>query len=223
MSFANAMAVVSVDPASGPSLSAAQVKAALVSKYGPTAGDAINAQFDQTATDSNNNCSGSAAAPSAAPTAGSPGTCTINATGGSPSRDVGVVVHRGLREPGRHRGERVAGAGPRGASERAAGPEHHLLGRQQNPDNLFLDGSQLAGDAQAALDPNYDPPPADNADWVTAMNDYVAAGEDYSNDNMNQQDDNPTQASAEITAGNAALASFNTANGGVLNGIIQSL
>jgi hypothetical protein len=55
------------------------------------------------------------------------------------------------------------------------------------------------------------------------MNDYVAAGEDYSNQNMNQQDDNPTQASAEITAGNAALASFNTANGGVLNGIIQSL
>jgi hypothetical protein len=92
-----------------------------------------------------------------------------------------------------------------------------------NPDNLFLDGSQLTGDAQAALDPNYDPPPADNADWVTAMNDYVAAGEDYSNQNMNQQDDNPTQASAEITAGNAALASFNTANGGVLNGIIQSL
>ncbi|HET9969393.1 MAG TPA: hypothetical protein VFQ68_14255 [Streptosporangiaceae bacterium] len=30
------------------------------------------------------------------------------------------------------------------------------------------------------------------------------------------------QASQEITAGNAALASFNAANGGVLNGTIQS-
>ena len=91
-----------------------------------------------------------------------------------------------------------------------------------NPDNLALDGSQLEGDAQAALDPNYDPPPADNADWITAMNDYVTAGEDYSGDNTNEQDDNSAQASQEITAGNAALASFNAANGGVLNGTIQS-
>ena len=91
-----------------------------------------------------------------------------------------------------------------------------------NPDNLALDGSQLEGDAQAALDPNYDPPPADNTDWVTAMNDYVTAGEDYSGDNTNQQDDNPAQASQEIAAGNSALASFNAANGGVLNGTIQS-
>jgi hypothetical protein len=89
-----------------------------------------------------------------------------------------------------------------------------------NPENLTLDGSQLAGDAQAALDPNDDPPPADNADWVTAMNDYVTAGEDYSGDNTNEQDDNSAQASQEITAGNAALASFNAANGGVLNGTI---
>jgi hypothetical protein len=88
-----------------------------------------------------------------------------------------------------------------------------------NPDNLTLDGSQLQGDAQAALDPNYDPPPADNADWVTAMNDYVTAGEDYSGDNTTQQDNNPAQASQEIAAGNATLASFNGANGGVLNGI----
>ena len=28
-----------------------------------------------------------------------------------------------------------------------------------DPENLALDGSQLKGDAQAALDPNYDPPP----------------------------------------------------------------
>jgi hypothetical protein len=27
-----------------------------------------------------------------------------------------------------------------------------------DPDNLVVDGSQLEGDAQAALDPNYDPP-----------------------------------------------------------------
>jgi hypothetical protein len=91
-----------------------------------------------------------------------------------------------------------------------------------NPENLGLDGGQLEGDAQAALDPNYDPPPADNADWVTAMNDYVTAGEDYSGDNTNEQDDTPAQASQEIAAGNSALASFNAANGGVLNGIIQS-
>src|SRR5580704_19196774 len=38
MSFSNAMAVVSVDPASGPSMSAAQIKAALVSKYGTAEG-----------------------------------------------------------------------------------------------------------------------------------------------------------------------------------------
>ena len=38
---------------------------------------------------------------------------------------------------------------------------------------------------------------------------------------MNGQDDNAAQASQEITAGNAALASFNAANGGVLNGTIQ--
>ena len=92
-----------------------------------------------------------------------------------------------------------------------------------NPDSLVADGSQLEGDAQAALDPNYDPPPADNADWLTAMNDYVTAGQDYSGNNTNEQDDNPAQASQEITAGNAALASFNAANGGVLNGTIQSL
>ena len=70
MSFGNAMAVVSIDPASGASMSTAQVKAALVSKYGATEGDAINAQFEQTVTDSDNNCAGSAAsstAPVAAP------------------------------------------------------------------------------------------------------------------------------------------------------------
>jgi hypothetical protein len=92
-----------------------------------------------------------------------------------------------------------------------------------NPDNLALaDGPQLEQDAQAALDPNDDPPPADNADWVAAMNDYVTAGEDYSGDNTNEQDNTPAQASQEIQAGNAALASFNAANGGVLNGTIQS-
>ena len=78
-------------------------------------------------------------------------------------------------------------------------------------------------DATAALDPNDDPAPADNADWVTAMNNYVTAGEDYSDENMNSQDDTPTQASQEITTGNSALASFNAANSGVLNGSIQSL
>ena len=71
MSFSNAMAIVSVDPASGPSMSAAQVKAALVSKYGMAEGDTINAQFERAVTDANNNCGGSAAstAPAAAPAA----------------------------------------------------------------------------------------------------------------------------------------------------------
>jgi len=92
-----------------------------------------------------------------------------------------------------------------------------------DPDNLVVDGSQLEGDAQAALDPNYDPPPADNADWAAAMSDYVTPGEDYSGDNTNEQDDNPAQASQAIAAGNAVLARFNAANGGVLNGTIQPL
>ena len=87
-------------------------------------------------------------------------------------------------------------------------------GASDNPDNLVLDGSQLEGDAQTALDPNYDPPPADNANWVAGMNDYVTAGEDYSGDNTNEQDDNPAQASQEIGAGNAALARFNAPNRG---------
>ena len=118
MSFTNAMAITSVDPASGPSMSAAQVKAALVSKYGTADGDAINAQFEHVVTDSNNKCDGSAAGP---------GTGGVHGTGGSPGtdsrpgRDVGVIVHRGLRKPDRQRGERMAGAGPRGAPERAAG------------------------------------------------------------------------------------------------------
>jgi hypothetical protein len=81
----------------------------------------------------------------------------------------------------------------------------------------------LDEDATTALDPSDDPAPADNADWVTAMNDYVTAGEDYSDENMNSQDDNPTQASQEITTGNSALASFDATNSGVLNGSIQSL
>src|ERR1700722_9404493 len=39
-SFGNAMDVVSVAPASGPSMSAAQIKAALISKYGTARGEA---------------------------------------------------------------------------------------------------------------------------------------------------------------------------------------
>src|SRR5580658_8616098 len=111
MSFRNAMAVVSVEPASGTSLSNAQLKAALVSKYGAAAGDAINTQFGQVVTDSDHNC-------------GSPGADR------GPGRDDGIIVHRGLREPGRQRGERMAGAGPRRAPERAAGSRCYLRGHQ---------------------------------------------------------------------------------------------
>ena len=49
-----------------------------------------------------------------------------------------------------------------------------------NSPNLTVDGAQLAQDAQAVLDTETDPAPIDNADFVTAMNDYVAAGNDYS-------------------------------------------
>ena len=215
MSFSNAMAVVSVDPASGPSLSTAQIKAALVSKYGTAEGDAINAQYGQVVTDSNNNCGGSAAAASTAPAAApastadpaatSESSCTVDCTDPIASGESGWLAQ-------------VQGALQNVQQDLSSISSD----ASNNPDNLALDGSQLEGDAQAALDPNYDPPPADNADWVTAMTDYVTAGEDYSGDNTNEQDDNPAQANQEIGAGNSALASFNAANGGVLNGTIQS-
>jgi len=219
MSFPNAMAVVSVDPASGPSMSAAQIKAALVSKYGAAKGDAINAQFGQVVTDSNNNCGGSAAAsttptastapaaapaPTADPAATSESSCTVDCVNPVASGESGWLAQ------------------VQGALQNVQQDLNAISSDTSNdPDNLSLDGSQLEGDAQAALDPNYDPPPADNADWVTAMNDYVTAGEDYSGDNTNEQDNSPAQASQEIEAGNSALASFNAANGGVLNGTIH--
>jgi hypothetical protein len=213
-SFSNAMAVLSVDPASGPGLSAAQVKAALVSKYGTAKGDAIDAQFGQVVTASDNNCSGSAAAstaPAAAPAstaepaATSESSCTVDCVDPIASGESGWLAQ------------------VQGALQNVQQDLSTISSDASNdPDSLSVDGSQLEGDAQAALDPNYDPPPADNADWVTAMNDYVTAGEDYSGDNTNEQDDNPAQASQEIAAGNSALARFNTANGGVLNGTIQS-
>ena len=215
MSFGNAMAVVSVEPASAASLSAAQVKAALVSKYGTAQGDAINAQFGQVITDSDNNCAGSAAssaapaaapAPTADPAATSASSCSVDCVNPIASGESGWLAQ------------------VQGALQNVQQDLNAISSdASNNPDNLIADGPQLQADAQAALDPNYDPPPADNADWVTAMNDYVTAGEDYSGDNMNEQDDNPAQASQEIQAGNSALASFNAANGGVLNGTIQSL
>ena len=214
MSFSNAMAVVSVDPASGPSMSAAQIKAALVSKYGTAEGDAINTQFEPAVTSANNNCGGSAAAstapaaapaPTADPAATSESSCTVDCVNPIASGESGWLAQ------------------VQGALQNVQQDLNSISSdASNNPDNLTLDGSQLEGDAQATLDPNYDPPPADNADWVAAMNDYVTAGEDYSGDNTNQQDDNPAQGSQEIAAGNSALASFNTANGGVLNGTIQS-
>jgi hypothetical protein len=215
MSFGNAMAVASVDSASGPSMSAAQVKAALVSKYGTAEGGAISAQFGQVVTDADNNCGGSAApstapaaapAPTADPAATSESSCTVDCVNPIASGESGWLAQ-------------VQGALQNVQQDLTAISSD----ASNNPDNLALDGTQLEGDAQAALDPNYDPPPADNADWVTAMNDYVTAGEDYSGNNTNAQDDNPAQASQEIGAGNSALARFNAANGGVLNGTIRRL
>ena len=214
MSFGNAMAVVSADPASGASMSAPQLKAALVSKYGAAEGDAINAQFEQTVTDSDNNCAGSVA-PSTAPEAAPVPTPDPAATSESPCT-VDCVNPVAT-------GESAWLAQVQGALQNVQQDLNSISSdTSDDPDELAVDGAQLEGDAQAALDPNYDPPPADNADWTTAMNDYVTAGEDYSDDNTNEQDDNSAQASQEITAGNAALASFNAANGGILNVNIQS-
>jgi len=214
MSFGNAMAVVSVDPASGASMSAPQVKAALVSKYGTTEGDAINAQFEQTVTDSDNSCAGSVApstapeaapAPTPDPAATSESSCTVDCVNPVATGESGWLAQ------------------VRGALQNVQQDLDSISSdTSDDPDELAVDGAQLEGDAQAALDPNYDPPPTDDADWTTAMNDYVTAGEDYSGNNTNEQDDNSAQASQEITAGNAALASFNAANGGILNGTIQS-
>ncbi len=215
MSFGNAMDVVAVEPASSTALSAAQVKAALISKYGTAKGNAVNTQFVQTVTDSNNHCGVSAApstapavaaAPTADPAATSESSCTVDCVNPIASGESGWLAQ------------------VQGALQNVQQDLNAISAdASAAPDNLVVDGSQLTGDAQAALDPNYDPPPADNADWVTAMNDYVTAGEDYSGNNTNEQDDNPAQASQEIAAGNAALARFNAANGGVLNGTIQSL
>jgi hypothetical protein len=213
MSFGNAMDVVAVAPATSTG-SAAQIKAALISKYGTGKGDAVNAQFAQTITDSNNHCAASAApstapaaapAPTADPAATSESSCTVDCVDPVASGESGWLAQ------------------VQGALQNVQQDLNAISSDTTNdPENLAVDGSQLEGDAQAALDPNYDPPPADNADWVAAMNDYVTAGEDYSGDNTNEQDDNPAQASQEIQAGDSALVSFNAANGGVLNGTIQS-
>jgi polyisoprenoid-binding protein YceI len=219
MSFDNAMAVASVDPASS-SMSTSQIKAALISKYGLAKGDAISAQFGQVATDSASNCSGPAASatapaasapaaapePTADPAATSESSCSIDCVNPVPSGESGWLAQ------------------VQGALQNVQQDLTSLSSdASSDPGNVAVDGSQLTTDAQAALDPNYDPPPADNADWVTAMNDYVTAGEDYSGQNVNQQDDNPAQANQELGEANAALAKFNAANGGVLNGTIQSL
>ena len=59
MSYGNAMAVAAVQSgSSGAGLSPAQVKTALVSKYGTAEGDAISAQYGQVLSDSVNNCGG---------------------------------------------------------------------------------------------------------------------------------------------------------------------
>ena len=215
MSFKNAMAVSSVVPASDTSMSASQVKAALVSKFGTTEGSAINAQFGQVISDSNSNCAGLAgpsassaapSAPTADPAATSESSCSVDCTNPVASGESGWLAQ-------------VQGALQNVQQDLTS------ISADSSGDsaNLVVDGAQLDEDATAALDPNGDPPPADNADWTTAMNDYVTAGEDYSDENINSQDDNPTQASQEITAGNSALASFTAANGGVLNGTIQPL
>ena len=208
MSFGNAMAVVSVVPASDSSMSPAQIEAALVKKYGTAEGDAIYAQYGRVGTDASSNCNGAAAASTAPAAASSPtseSSCTVDCTDPVASGESGWLAQ--VQAPLQNVQQDLSSisADSSGAQE-----------------NLTMDGAQLGIDAQAALAEAVDPPPADDADWMTAMNDYVTASEDYTSDNVSSQDDNPAAASQEITAGNAALASFNSANGGVLNGIIQS-
>jgi hypothetical protein len=210
MSFDNAMDVVSVAPASA-SMTSAQIEAAVVGKYGTTKGQAIDGQFRQVITDSSSKCSGSAtsstapaAAPAPDPAPTSESSCSVDCVNPVPSGESGWLAQ-------------VQGALQNVQQDLTAISSDS----SSDPYNVTLDGSELEGDAQAALDPNYDPPPADNADWLTAMNDYVTAGEDYAGDNENEQDDNPAQANQELGEANAALAAFNSANGGVLNGTIQ--
>ncbi len=211
MSFEYATDVSSVTSSSN--LSDAQVKAALISKYGAAKGGAAGAQFGQVVTDSDSHCAASAAqstapaqapAPTADPAATSESSCTVDCTDPVASGESGWLAQ-------------VQGALQNVQQDLTTISSDS----SNNPENLSLDGTNLMGDAQATLDPNYDPPPADNADWVAAMNDYVTAGEDFSDENTNEQDNNPTAASQAITPGNAALNNFNAANSGVLDGIIQ--
>jgi hypothetical protein len=50
------MALESADSPSDSNLSLAQIKAAVISKYGTTEGNAVNAQFEQVGTDVDTNC-----------------------------------------------------------------------------------------------------------------------------------------------------------------------
>jgi hypothetical protein len=83
-----------------------------------------------------------------------------------------------------------------------------------NPADLTLDGSQLAADAQAALndDQNGDPAPTDNAGFVTAMSYFISAGNDYTGDNASGQQ-NISQADVEVQEGISDLNSFGSASG----------
>jgi hypothetical protein len=197
MSFENAVAVVSVDSASGTSLSTAQVKAALVNKYGTAEGDAINAQFGQVVTDSGNNCGGSAApstAPAAAPAATPESSCTVDCV--NPVASGASAWAAQVQAPLQQVSQDLSQI----ASDESS-----------NPANLTVDGASLTGDAQAVLNDETDPAPVDNSDFVAAMNDYIAAGNDYSGDNSSGQQ-NVSQADQEVAAGNAALKSFEAAN-----------
>jgi hypothetical protein len=199
MSFGNAMAVTAVDPASGPSLSAAQVKAALDSKYGTTQGDAVNTEFEQVVTDSNSNCDGATASPTAAAAAPAPtseSSCTVDCVNPIATGESEWLAQ--VQAPLQNVQEDL-----NSISSDASG----------DPASLSLDGAQLTQDAQAALNEETDPAPVDNSDFVAAMNDYVAAGNDYSGDNSSGQQ-NTAQASQEIAEGNSAVNSFNAANAG---------
>jgi len=166
-------------PGIGPQQVGRTDQAALVKKYGAAGGDAVDAQFERVEADSVDNCgsAGPSSAPAAAPAPTEPTA--------SPAATSGVIMHRGLREPGR---------------QRESGWLAQVQGRSRTCSRISA-ASRRTPAATRPTSPWTAPswsrtrrppwtrmttrPPADNADWTAAMNDYVTAGEDYTGDNMN--------------------------------------
>ena len=132
-------------------MSAAQVKAALISKYGTTEGDAINTAFGETITDAANfggsaasaTATGAAPAPTADPAATSESSCTVDCTNPIPSGESGWLAQ-------------VQGA----LTNVQQDLSNISSDASDNPSNLTLDGLPTGdGRAGGLLDPNERPAP----------------------------------------------------------------